>query len=116
MFERVSAFFDRFWVVERSSLLAAEEIDHPIPGHTKKPGSYMPYGLHETVGLKEFVEDVLKNIFGFAGVGYVLANKTAKPRLVSLQCFGDELVLLDNRPPPRHLFPLHLTTRGQSNY
>jgi hypothetical protein len=37
----------------------------------------MLYGLHEAVGLKEFVEDVLKDVLGVASVGDVLANKTA---------------------------------------
>jgi hypothetical protein len=58
----------------------------------------MFYGFHEAVGFKEFVEDVLKDVLGFAGVGDVLANEIAKPGLVSLQCLRDELVLFDNRP------------------
>jgi hypothetical protein len=54
--------------------------------------------LHEAVGLKQFVEDVLKDVLGFAVIGDVLANKIPQSGLVSLQCLRDELVLLDNRP------------------
>src|SRR5258707_14520907 len=48
IFERVTAFFGRHWIVEGTGLLSAEEIDHPIPGHAKEPRSYMLYGFHET--------------------------------------------------------------------
>ena len=68
----------------------------------------MLYGLHEAVGFEEFVEDVLKDVLGFAGVGDVLADKAAQPGLVSLQCLGDELVLLGNRPTTRDLVHLQV--------
>jgi hypothetical protein len=66
----------------------------------------MLYGLHEAVGFKQFVEDVLKDVLGFAGVSDMLANKTAKSGPVSLQCLSDELILLDNRPGTRDLVHL----------
>src|SRR5260370_29028882 len=62
VFERFAAFFARHWIVERTRLLSAEKIDHPIPGHAKEPCSYMLNGLHEAVGFKQFVEDVLKYV------------------------------------------------------
>ena len=44
----------------------------------------------------------------FAGVGDVLANKTAKSGLISLQRLRDELVLLGNRPTTRDLVHLQV--------
>jgi len=58
----------------------------------------MLYGLQLTVGFEELVEDVLKDVLGFAGVSDVLADEIAQSGLVSLQSLRDELVLLDNRP------------------
>ena len=73
VFERVAAVFGRPWIVERAGFLSAEEIDHPISGDAKKPCGYMLDRLHETVGLKQFVEDVLQDVLSFAGVGDVLS-------------------------------------------
>ena len=66
----------------------------------------MLYGFHEAIGFKEFVEDVLQDVLGFAGVGDVLSDEIAQPGLVSLQCLRDELILLDNRPTTRDLVHL----------
>ena len=46
----------------------------------------MLYWLHKTVGFEELVEDVLKDVLGFAGVSDVLADEIAQSGLVSLQC------------------------------
>jgi hypothetical protein len=66
----------------------------------------MLYGFHEAIGFKEFVEDVLQDVLGFDGVGHVLSDEIAQPGLVSLQCLGEELILLDNRPTTRDLVHL----------
>src|SRR5579871_4879453 len=105
------------WFVEGAGFLSAEEVDHTITGDAKEPCGYMFDRLHEAVGLEEFVEDILQDIFGVSAVGHILANKAAQSRLVPFHGLREELVLLDDRPiVARHLRHLLVLTDERGEY
>ena len=73
--------------------------------------------LHEAVGLEEFVEDILQDVFGVSAVGHVLADEAAQPRLVPFYGLREELVLLDDcRIIARHLRYLLVLTDERGKY
>ena len=85
-------------IAEALGLLLAEEIDDAIARHAKQPAADVLDRHQQAIRFHELVEDVLQNVLSVAQVGDAPANEVAQPGPLSLDHFGDPLVLFECHP------------------
>ena len=74
--------------------LTPEQVDDAMAGDAKQPRADLLQGLHESVGLDQFVKDFLEDVLGIARIGDALANELAQPSLFAHHRFRDAPILL----------------------
>ena len=94
----VLAFAGETHIAEEHRFLLAEEIDDAIAGYAKEPAGDVVDGHQQAVGFHEFVEDVLENVLGVAGIGDAPADEIEEPGAFLIHDLGDSLILICHRP------------------
>ena len=79
---------------ERIRRPPAKQIGDSISRHAIEPAAYLLGRLHQPVGLGQFVEDILQNVFGVFTSGDALANKIPQLWPSALDCIPDQPVLV----------------------
>jgi hypothetical protein len=74
-------------------LLFAKEIGDAVAGHAKEPGARLFHRREKAKGRDEFVEDLLKDVFGLAGVGHAPTDETGEAGAIASRSFEDAAIV-----------------------
>ena len=95
----------------RFSLFPAKKVGNAVPGYAEHPRRHLLNRLHHPVRFDQFVEDVLQNVFGIAGIRDTLADEFSQSGVVASDRIRDALVRLSHQPLPSQRLVHHSCRR-----
>jgi hypothetical protein len=97
--QHLSILGDCCWFVSQClTFFPPKQVRNPIAGHPEQPCGNLLHRLDHPVGLHQFVENILQDVFRIIPVRHTSANEVAKPGLLPIHRFSNTLILLRHHP------------------